>query len=88
MPINNIPALDALALLVQAIGRDRKLRQWFLGLTQKSILERQLEIYRTADRMTAQLEDAELIASTKLLADPKTFAAILQTLREHGHIKA
>jgi hypothetical protein len=86
MSPNHDSTLDSLALLVQAIGRDWKLRQWFLELTQKTVLERSREISTTTNQMAAQHEDAQLVASLNLLGDPTLFDAVQQTLREHGRI--
>jgi hypothetical protein len=86
MVANDNSALDALAILVQAIGRDKKLLQWFDGLAEKALVERRNEIYAMTDQMTKDRKDTNLIYSLGLLANPETFNAVRKTLHEHGYI--
>jgi len=76
--------LDTLAVVIQAIAKDRKLRQWFSGLAEKSAVERRNGIYAMTARMTEQGEDAKIVASLRLLADAKIFDVICRALREVG----
>jgi hypothetical protein len=87
MPANTSTTLDALAILMHAVGRDPKLRKWFGALAGKSAVERRNEIFVLAKQMTEQGEDPKIISSLFLLTEEKIFEAALQSLRELGHIK-
>jgi hypothetical protein len=86
MVVENNPAIDSLAILVQAVGRDKKLLQWFGALAQKTLVEKCNEIYAMADEMTKDRKDDNLICSLRLLAKPEIFYAVRKTLHEHGYI--
>jgi hypothetical protein len=75
MALDTESALDNLARMVQVIGRDQALRQWFSALTQKSAVERRNEIFMTGERMRAEGKDTDLVAPFRLLADSKVFDA-------------
>ena len=83
MAINPDSALENLTRLVQVIGPDRELRQWFSALARKSAVERRNEIYLACERMRAAGQDADLVVSFRLLADARVFAAVSLALQEH-----
>ena len=82
MALNTDSALEHLTRIVQVIGSDQKLRQWFADLAHKSLVERRNEIHSTSERMRQEGEDADLVASFLLLADPRVFYAACAALRE------
>jgi len=75
MIVNTDSALDNLTRMVQYIGRDRKVQEWFSALADKSDAERRNEIYTTSERMQAEGKDLDLVVSFRLLADPSVFSA-------------
>ena len=75
MAVNLESMIDGLTNLTRAIDEDGKLRQWFFALAQKPLAERRNAIYAMSERLGAQLHDANLVASFKLLAIPKVFEA-------------
>jgi hypothetical protein len=77
-------AIDNLAAFVQAIAGDPKLRERFGRLAQMSPTQRFNEIHIMAHSMAAGGEDAELIASLRLLADARVFGAAMAALRDCG----
>jgi hypothetical protein len=83
MTLDTESALDNLARMVQVIGRDQGLRQWFSALTQKSAVERRNEIFMTSERMRAEGKDTDLVASFRLLADSRVFDAARLALQEY-----
>jgi len=83
MALNTDTALDNLTRMVQVIGRDQKLRQWFSALTQQSAVERRNEIFAASERMRAEGKDMDLVASFRLLADSKVFDAARLALQEY-----
>ena len=83
MTLDTESALDNLARMVQVIGRDQGLRQWFSALTQKSAVERRNEIFMTSERMRAEGKDMALVASFRLLADSRVFDAARLALQEY-----
>jgi len=83
MTLNTESALDILTRMVQVIGRDRKLRQWFSALTQQSAVDRRNEIFMTSEKMRAEGKDADLAASFRLLADSRVFDAARLALQEY-----
>jgi len=87
MAANISTPLDALAILIQAVAHDQKLRKWFSSLAGKSAVERRNEIFETVRQMTERGEDQKIISSLFLLTEEKIFDAARQMLREHGHIK-
>jgi hypothetical protein len=76
--------LNNLARIIQVIRNDRKLHEWFSRLAHKSTVERRNEIYAMLERMRAEGEDAELMASLQLLSDSKVFEAARMALGEPG----
>lgn len=86
MAANTSTTLDSLAILIQAVAHDPKLRKWFCALAGKSAGERRNEIFATARRMSEQEEDTKIISSLFLLTEEKIFDTARQMLREHGHI--
>jgi len=83
MTLDTESALDNLARMVQVIGRDQRLRQWFSALTQQSAVERRNEIFMTSERMRAEGKDTDLVASFRLLADSRVFDAARLALQEY-----
>jgi len=79
--------LDSLAVLIQAIAHETKLKKWFCTLAGKSAAERRNEIFEAARQMTEQGEDPKITSSLFLLTEEKIFDAARQMLREHGHIE-
>jgi hypothetical protein len=77
-------ALDNLAAFVQAIAGDPTLRERFCRIAKMSPTQRFNEIQIMAHRMAAEGEDAELIASLRLLADARVFGAAMAALRDCG----
>jgi hypothetical protein len=75
-------ALDNLARIVQVVKRDRELRRWFDGLSQKAASERRNEIMVMSAKMTAMSEDADLVASFQMLADERVFDAACEALAD------
>lgn len=80
MAINNDIALDNLARMVQVIARDPDLRRWFSALTQQSAIKRRNEIFAASEKLRAEDKDMDLVASFRLLADPKVFEAAREAL--------
>jgi hypothetical protein len=87
MAANTSNTFDALAILIQAIAHEPKLRDWFCALAGKSAVERRNEIFAATRRMSGQGEDPKIISALFLLTEEKIFATARQMLREHGHIK-
>jgi len=87
MAANTSTPLDALAILIQAVAHDQKLRTWFISFAGKSAVESRNEIFATTRQMASQGEDPKIISSLFLLTEEKIFDAARQMLREHGHIK-
>lgn len=87
MPANTSSTIDSLAILIQAIAHEAKLREWFCAIAGKSAVERRNEIFAAARRMNEQGEDPKIVSSMFLLTEEKIFDAARQMLREHGHIK-
>lgn len=87
MPANTSSTIDSLAILIQAIAHEAKLREWFCAIAGKSVVERRNEIFAAARRMNEQGKDPKIVSSMFLLTEEKIFDAARQTLREHGHIK-
>jgi hypothetical protein len=83
MTLDTESALNNLARMVQVIGRDQRLRQWFSALTQQSAVERRNEIFMTSERMRAEGKDTDLVASFRLLADSRVFDAARLALQEY-----
>jgi hypothetical protein len=83
MALDAESALDNLTRMVQVIGRDRELRQWFSALTEQSAVERRNEIFMTSEKMRAEGKDTELVASFRLLADSRVFDAARLALQEY-----
>ena len=76
-------ALDNLTRMVQVIARERRLRQWFSALTQRSSVERRNEILSMTEQMRIEGEDADLVATFRLLSDSRVFDAACLALRKH-----
>jgi len=87
MAANTSTTFDSLAILIQAVAHEPKLRDWFCTLAGKSAVERRNEIFAATRRMSGQGEDPEIISTLFLLTEEKIFAVARQALREHGHIK-
>jgi hypothetical protein len=83
MAINPDSVLDNLTRLVQVIGPDQQLRQWFSALAKKSAVERRNEIYLACERMQAAGQDADLVVSLRLLADARVFTATALALQAY-----
>ena len=83
MTLDTESALNNLARMVQVIGRDQRLRQWFSALTQQSAVERRNEIFMTSERMRAEGKDTDLVESFRLLADSRVFDAARLALQEY-----
>jgi len=81
MTLDTESALNNLARMVQVIGRDQRLRQWFSALTQQSAVERRNEIFMTSERMRAEGKDTDLVESFRLLADSRVFDAARLALK-------
>jgi hypothetical protein len=81
MALNRDTTLNNLTRIVQVIKDDRLLQEWFDGLAHKPEVERRNEIYSTVERMKAEGEDADLVASFQLLADSEIFHAAGVALR-------
>jgi len=86
MAANTSTTFDSLAILIQAVAHEPKLRDWFCTLAGKSAVERRNEIFAATRRMSGQGEDPEIISALFLLTEEKIFAVARQALREHGHI--
>jgi hypothetical protein len=82
MALNRDTALNNLARIVQVIRDERRLHEWFRALTNVSAVQRRNEIYSMVEQMKANSEDADLVASFQLLADPRLFDAARVALRE------
>jgi hypothetical protein len=82
MALNRNMALDDLACIVQVIGDDRGLREWFRAMAHESAVDRRNKIYAMVERMRADGEEADLVASFQLLADSRIFRAARVALRE------
>ena len=87
MAANTSKTIDSLAILIQAIAHEAKLRDWFCAIAGKSAVERRNEIFAAAKRMNEKGEDPKIVSSMFLLTEEKIFDAVRQMLREHGHIK-
>ena len=85
MAINPDSVLDNLTRLVQVIGPDRQLRQWFSALAEKSAVERRNEIYLACERMQTAGQDADLAVSLRLLADARVFTATAIALQAYDN---
>lgn len=79
-------AFDSLTKLVQVIGRDRNLFEWFRQLDQMSADERRNQIFRISDQMTAAEKDPDIVKAFRLLADPRMFDAARLALQDSGYI--
>ena len=88
MASNHDMALDSLARMVRVIRHDRKLREWFSGMAQKSTVERRNEIFAMVERMEAEREDAGLVESFQLLSDSRVFEAACMALGENSRCAA
>ena len=84
MPLDPAAALDALALIVDAVSDSAKLRRWFCGLAGMSEDMRGQAITRATRQMQTHGATSELVAAFGLLAHPPLFAAVLTTLQERG----
>ena len=82
MTLNREIALKNLARIVQVIRDERQMNRWFCEMAHKSAVERRNEIYSMVERMRCEGEDADLIASFRLLADSRVFRAVRVALRE------
>jgi len=68
-------ALEILALLVEIIGSDSKLREWFDQLTARSAVERRNAIYALSEKMKSTGKEPDAIVAFRLMADPRVFSA-------------
>jgi hypothetical protein len=84
MSANADSALDNLAAFVQAIAGEPALRERFCRIAKMSPAQRFNEIQIMAHRMAVDGEDAELIASLRLLTDARVFGAAMAALRDCG----
>jgi hypothetical protein len=82
MALNRDMAVDNLARIVQVIRDDRRLHEWFHALTCEAAVQRRNEIFATVERMRADGEDADLVASFQLLSDSRVFEAACMALGE------
>lgn len=78
-------ALETLMRLVQVVGREQELRDWFCNLARQTAVERRNGIYAMAERMRTQGADAELCAAFRALADTRVFDATQLALQECGY---
>jgi hypothetical protein len=69
--------LDSLARMADVIKSDKILRNMFLSLAKKSVEERRGMIAIMSESMLADGRDADLIASFRLLSDPRVFQPAL-----------
>ena len=88
MTISANSALNNLTRMVQVVGRDPQLRQWFSALAQKPAADRRNEIYSTSERMRADGKDEDLVASFRLLADSRVFDAARVALQKYDETVA
>lgn len=86
MALNPDSAFDNLTRIVQVIGGDQKLREWFFGLARLSAVRRRNEIYGVVERMTAEGQDVDLTVSFQMLADSRVFEAACVALGKSGGI--
>jgi len=77
---------DSLTTLVQVIGRDRNLSQWFRRLDQMSAIERRNQVFKISEQMTNDGKDRDAVDAFRLLADTRIFDATRLALRECGYI--
>ncbi len=84
MSIDPDSALDNLAAFIDAIATDAKLRVRFCEIAKMSPAQRSIQIHTIAHQMAAAGEDADLISSFRLLADPRVFEAAIAALRDCG----
>ena len=82
MAISPDSAFDSLARMVQVIGADQNLRAWFGKLACTSPVGRRDEIYVMIQRMSAEGQNADLVASFELLADSRVFEAACTALHK------
>jgi hypothetical protein len=82
MAFNRDMTLENLSRMVRVIRHDRKLREWFSGMADKSTVERRNDIYAMIRQMEVQREDADLVASFQLLSDSRVFEAACIALGE------
>ncbi|MEI7733092.1 MAG: hypothetical protein WCO56_26205 [Verrucomicrobiota bacterium] len=87
MPEGDDKALERLSQLVQAIGKDPELRQWFVALCSEQSAARRREISRMSQQMQSQQVVPEVIASFNLLADEQIFNAVRVALWECCYIE-
>ena len=76
------PDTEALAKILQTIGNDASLRNWFFSLEGKSTAWRNRELAMLSERMKARNEDARLVEALQWLREETLFQAALQTMRE------
>jgi len=80
MALNRDIALDNLTRIVQVIRNDRRLQEWFRSLANESVIKRGNEIYSMVERMNANGEEIDLVASFQLLADSRIFNGACEAL--------
>ena len=69
--------LDGLARMTEAIRTDETLTRMLLSLADKGTEERRGIIALMSERMLAEHNDPDLVASFRLLADPRVFEPAL-----------
>lgn len=84
MSLDADSALDALALVVDAVRDSAKLQTWFQELARMSDGARQQAILRATQDMRANRESEELVTAFGLLAHPQLFASVSSALRDCG----
>ena len=77
-------ALNNLARFVQVIAREPQLKERLRRLAKMSPANRFIETQVLAERMLAEGEDADLVASLRLLSDGRVFSAAVAALRDCG----
>jgi hypothetical protein len=84
MALDPDAAIEALALVVDAVRDSAKLQMWFHQLASLSEDGRRQAIDRATREMNAERASDVLVAAFGLLSHPDLFAAVLSALRECG----
>lgn len=73
---------EELIVLVQVVGEDSTLREWFEGLEAMTDESRVAELRRLAAAMEVGGEEAPLVDAVRLLAHPRIFRGARAALAE------